>query len=713
MNPPVITDKLKALALPLSQCIRIVISYGAIITLAAAVPLVILRFIFLATCLAESGYPFKDDSVVFSVIIFLGFSPFMTSTFYWTKGEAVMPHILKVIQTAVVYTVLIGCFFVTAMMCLLVSIKRTEAYLVSRSESFKQDTSSTFLNLFLIGIVFPLIRYTLIFLTKTILPVWKTPRPSSRLEEMAVNNSKIVFVISQEGVWNVIGNILVFRVPNYPFYYSATCGFLFSYALDRIISCYAIKFRMTKRKVSPSSISHENHIDIGDCANTVKEVKCAGKTGAVLRFSGKCDDVSQAYPSSDEKHVQGFFRGSLASMEIRGSVTSMEAADIVVVAPQSKTGDSGIILKSEHLPHARVATCMNRPPYDTAAAKPCMTVKSTQRRPSDTIVNGAAMSAFMASKDISNSPMVRTRTLKGSRRHHLRGSEDDEANGTGASSSAFDTTKSGNGLKEKRIQQDPDSHSISSIPRETKDGLHTSSSTISSALNNYHLTNKPHLEVVRPSVALPLLPAMENSATSDGFADSFNIPHPDRVDAEDLATKLGIYALKIQSMDGPEVSLKTDGGSSSWTYLSEKEPVFEPLDERIVYLYVRLGTMIAECAGRGISFFIVLLFVSLPDFSKWTAVHGTVRPTELLVRFMTWPLFGLFGEMLCTYAESRIMGIDFSRSVEELKENKLSFSALYFIVCIACSAVAVVLTAETGVWETPPTFVDGRVMRYF
>ncbi|KAI8848864.1 hypothetical protein BC829DRAFT_393216 [Chytridium lagenaria] len=570
------------------------------------------RYIFLATCLSRTGIPYKDDAVrgvnalptkncsyhhlptiaIFAVVgnicmvsswifdanvlgwgyvfqrvipLFTLMALFCTSTFFWAK----------------VYILLLTSYFVriaASVFCIFISNARAQA---SIDDEGRQSATSIVINYILIGVAFPCFRYLLIWLTKTVLPVWKTPRPTTREEEIAVNVSKVFGTMSEI--------YMVYKASSARFYYSSTIGLQISYAIERVVTCYARELWLRKRvKNGTENVS----VVPSDCVGSELE-QFPGETLQQTEKGKSCINLDLASPKRRRISLrqQDSMKEDALALDSQVSVSASKAT------PAART----VTIHSPLLPP---------PPR----------------------------------------PSVATFSVK-----------DSTAHSTGAG-----TIVSEESVTYKGTSNIYESSRLDFLGPQNTMNMGKRFSTGNSGMN---------LNISKQSTQ-NILPSSE------------------------LVCELNAV-------------LDVNSNESSYVDISESSSSFEPMDDRTLFGYLRLGSMIAEWSSRCIAFLMVLFFASLPDVHVWASAYSNVTYKELVVRFFTWPPFAIITEVLCAYAETRIMGIDFSRCAKEMKSSKLSVSAFHFLTFLSCSTVGVLLVAETGLWRDTSLLIAGRLQRSF
>ncbi|KAJ3208595.1 hypothetical protein HDU67_006667 [Dinochytrium kinnereticum] len=621
---------LRDITRPFASCATTIISSSLIITVATSVFLVIIRFLYLWTCLSSSsGKPFVEDSITFGTLAIMisrsiavvplanqrmlispiidyvlinllissalvagwVFQPFLMAFEYvWKmalpltlvngllcnftiypkrkRDESVTAYILRNLQAVIAFIILFAGYFSASISCLAFSNRRIRSYIKNDGEvTMEEEIATTLLNLFFLGFIFPLIRYAIIWLNKTVIPVWKSPKPKTRLDEIAINASKLVFVVCQESIWSTIGNIVIFRSPTYTFYYLGTLGFQIAYAVERLVACYYFK-RNLKRK------------------------------------------LSSVEPAKD------------------------------VIDP-SKPSDTIILEKRE----------------------------KEETKEEEEEEEGIGMAVFEPSRSGMNSPLSRSRT--GSRMSRRSTSRSVNRRGSHAS----------NMEERKRKQSDTDFQSRARAvfqiqEQEEEPPVFPDSIPL-------HISNEADSRTTFESKASGV-----GSVGISSFVNGDQIHQ--HVEQDIIASNSNILSVNADSsIFGIEIP-------------------FIPLKEEVIYGYLRIGSMIAEWSSRGVAFMITLIFITVPDFQKWTWFYSYPNVIDLAIRLVTWPFFAFICEFLCTFAESRILQLDFATSVDEFKASGLSLSGYIFLISLLSGCAGIVLIVETGVLDKNPAFEVGR-----
>ncbi|KAJ3208594.1 hypothetical protein HDU67_006666 [Dinochytrium kinnereticum] len=611
-----LSDSLRHILRPFTACAKTVLITSLIIIGATSIFLVITRFFFLWTCISKnSGKPFSDDSIAFGTIsimlsrtiailpvankkiwlspsldyclisicgyaaMIIGwmFQPYLTPFEYlWKtlvpvavingmitslivyprKKEPLFAQILRNFGGTVIFFCLFGSYFSASIACLNFSNRRIRSYLNNGHMTLRQEVSSAVLNLFFLGFIFPLLRYAIIWLNKTVVPVWKNPKPKTRLEEIAVNASKLVFVLCQELIWSTIGNIVIFRSPTYRFYYLGTLGFQIAYAVERLVACYNFKRKMQK------------------------ELNSIEPTKDIIDPTKPPEAVAKEIEEQEEEESVG--------------MTVFEPSRKAINAPLSKSATGSRI--------SRMSSSRSMEQWPSFSSR----VEGKKNRPESEYQSKAGVVfQIQEAQEDDLPPFLPPQIRKEEEAFPRLSDTNGELLGTGASSI-------GGG-------RPPTSKSVSNVSE---------------------ITHDTHLH---------------------GEAQFFGVEIP-----------------------------------------------FIPVPGKIIYGYLRLGSMVAEWTSRGIAFAIILIFVSLPEFSNWTWYYTNLGVSDLIIRLITWPVFAIICEVLCTYIESKILDLDFALSVQEFKESGLSLSAYVFLVSLAVGCCSIVLIAETGVFVTNPAFEPGR-----
>ncbi|KAI8848854.1 hypothetical protein BC829DRAFT_207450 [Chytridium lagenaria] len=293
---------------PFSLCAKTVFLNVIIITTVTAVIQLLFHYIFLWTCLSkETGVPFAEDTRVFGILLaqscctvavlpmanrrpwiapwldyilvsILGHLSYMVSWIFVPQWSAV-DYILKAFipllvvngtingptihpgKESSIFASLLDYFinsvayvFVFAgYVCLgsgafyLSNQLMHKRNALGTSYTLLEEFTTTGLYPFVLGVGFPLCRYGLVLLHKILIVTWKSPPPNNRPQEIAVNASKHVFHISQQALWNALGNVIIFRSQSYSAFCIAVVGSQLANMFERILSCYLLRRKLTRR----------------------------------------------------------------------------------------------------------------------------------------------------------------------------------------------------------------------------------------------------------------------------------------------------------------------------------------------------------------------------------------------------------------------------------------------------------------------------------
>ncbi|KAI8848855.1 hypothetical protein BC829DRAFT_207469 [Chytridium lagenaria] len=221
---------------PFAVCARTVLLNVSIIASISAILLLIVRYIFLRICLSdETGLPYAQDSLVFGFaatnlgravalapmarrkllihplvdqvgITIIGTSSnvlmwmsqaswggidfvykscipvfvitgFLTS---WTinsaKQVSVLAEIFYHFTNSIAFVVLYSCYMCVSVLCFHISNQRVVVFMNRIEVTLSERILGYVYNLLLLGVGFPMLRYILIFLNKSVIVAWRAPK---------------------------------------------------------------------------------------------------------------------------------------------------------------------------------------------------------------------------------------------------------------------------------------------------------------------------------------------------------------------------------------------------------------------------------------------------------------------------------------------------------------------------------------------------------
>ncbi|KAI8843564.1 hypothetical protein BC829DRAFT_400915 [Chytridium lagenaria] len=136
---------------------------------------------------------------------------------------------------------------------------------------------------------------------------------------------------------------------------------------------------------------------------------------------------------------------------------------------------------------------------------------------------------------------------------------------------------------------------------------------------------------------------------------------------------------------------------------------FTPIDARTLHGFLRLGSIIADNASRYIALSIILLYITTPKSSTFTTYYHTVPFPIWILKLIVSPLLGLSFDVICLWAEGRILGVEWDCCLTRFREARLEWDMGYvYVIAIGLCVVGFVVFADTGVFEVNPEYLQGR-----